>query len=282
MAKSQTASVSAHLSETDAFDPTLGQIPSEGSPAKVRIEKLHKTYATRSGRTVALQDVNLTIGRDEFIALVGPSGCGKSTLLRTMSALIRPSKGTVTIDGVPLTKPTNEIGMVFQDAVLLPWRSVLDNVLLPAEILRLDRNAARQRARDLINMVGLSGFEARYPGELSGGMQQRAAICRALIHNPTMLLMDEPFAALDAMTREELGLELLEIWAAEKKTIVFVTHNISEAILLSDRVVAMSPRPGRISEVMRVDLPRPRTLDMEFLPKFKSYSDRVRAVIGHA
>jgi NitT/TauT family transport system ATP-binding protein len=282
MAKSQTASVSAQVSETDAFDSTLGQMPSQGSPAKVRIEKLHKTYATNSGRTVALQDVNLTIGRDEFIALVGPSGCGKSTLLRIISALIRPSKGTVTIDGVPLTKPTNEIGMVFQDAVLLPWRSVLDNVLLPAEILRLNRNTARQRARDLINMVGLSGFEARYPGELSGGMQQRAAICRALIHNPTMLLMDEPFAALDALTREELGLELLEIWAAEKKTIVFVTHNINEAILLSDRVVAMSPRPGRISEIVRVDLPRPRTLDMEFLPKFKSYSDRVRAVIGHA
>jgi NitT/TauT family transport system ATP-binding protein len=282
MAKSQTASVSAQVSKTEPFDPTLGQTPSQGPPAKIRIHKLHKTYATSSGRTVALQDVNLTIGRDEFIALVGPSGCGKSTLLRTMSALIRPSKGTVTIDGIPLTKPTNEIGMVFQDAVLLPWRSVLDNVLLPAEIMRLDRNTARQRARDLINMVGLSGFEARYPGELSGGMQQRAAICRALIHNPTMLLMDEPFAALDALTREELGLELLEIWAAEKKTIVFVTHNISEAILLSDRVVAMSPRPGRISEIVRVELPRPRTLDMEFLPKFKSYSDRVRAVIGHA
>lgn len=282
MAKSQTASVSGQLSERDVFDPTPGQTPSQGPPAKVRIEKLHKTYATSSGRTVALQDVNLTIGRDEFIALVGPSGCGKSTLLRTISALIRPSKGTVLIDGVPLTKPTNEIGMVFQDAVLLPWRSVLDNVLLPAEILRLDRKTARQRARDLINMVGLSGFEARYPGELSGGMQQRAAICRALIHNPAMLLMDEPFAALDAMTREELGLELLEIWAAEKKTIVFVTHNISEAILLSDRVVAMSPRPGRISEIVRVDLPRPRTLAMQFLPRFKSYSDRVRAVIGHA
>jgi NitT/TauT family transport system ATP-binding protein len=152
-------------------------------------------------------------------------------------------------------------------------------VLLPAEILRLDLVKARARARDLLNMVGLSGFEARYPGELSGGMQQRAAICRALIHNPSMLLMDEPFAALDALTREELGLELLRIWAAEKKTIVFVTHNISEAILLADRVVAMSPRPGRISEIVSIDLPRPRTL--EFLPEFKSYSDRVRAVIGH-
>jgi NitT/TauT family transport system ATP-binding protein len=283
MAKSQTLSFSSQDPVTDAFDPPLDRTrSSQRLPDKVTIEKLHKTYLTTTGRTVALQDVNLTICKDEFIALVGPSGCGKSTLLRALSALIRPSKGRVMIDGVPLTKPSNEIGVVFQQAVLLPWRSVLENVLLPAEILRLDLRKARTRARDLLNMVGLSGFEARYPGELSGGMQQRAAICRALIHNPTMLLMDEPFAALDAMTREELGLELLRIWAAEKKTIVFVTHNINEAILLSDRVVAMSARPGRISEIVSVELPRPRTLDMEFLPKFKSYSDRVRATISHA
>ena len=248
---------------------------------KVAIANLHKTYLTSSGRTVALQDVNLSIAQDEFIALVGPSGCGKSTLLRAISALIKLSKGSIEIDGIPLRGPSNKIGIVFQQAVLLPWRNVLDNVLLPAEILRLDMDKARQRARDLLDMVGLTGFESRYPGELSGGMQQRAAICRALIHNPSMLLMDEPFAALDAFTREELGLELLRIWAAEKKTIVFVTHNISEAILLSDRVVAMSPRPGRISDVIHINLPRPRTLDMEFLPQFKSYSDRIRAVIGH-
>ena len=249
---------------------------------KVVIEKVHKTYLTSSGRTVALQDVNLTIGKDEFIALVGPSGCGKSTLLRTISALIKPSKGDIFIDGAPLSGPSNQVGIVFQHAVLLPWRTVLDNVLLPAEILRLDVVKSRTRAHDLLKMVGLSGFEARYPGELSGGMQQRAAICRALIHNPSMLLMDEPFAALDALTREELGLELLQIWAVEKKTIVFVTHNISEAILLADRVVAMSARPGRISEIVSVDLPRPRTIDMEFLPQFKTYSDRIRAVIGHS
>ncbi len=258
----------------------------EGRPArnadKVTIERLHKTYLTSSGRTVALQDVNLTIGSDEFVALVGPSGCGKSTLLRAISALMRPSRGTILIDGQPLTKPSPEIGMVFQQATLLPWRTILDNVLLPAEIMRLNMAKSRERARALLDMVGLSGFEARLPGELSGGMQQRAAICRALIHNPSMLLMDEPFAALDAMTREELGFELLRIWAAEKKTIVFVTHNINEAILLSDRVVAMSPRPGRISEIVHIDLPRPRTLDMEFLPAFKSYSDRIRAVIHHA
>jgi len=282
MGKSQTVSFSSRESLMEISDKFHHETKLSGRPAdKVVIEKLHKTYLTSSGRTVALQDVNLAIGKDEFIALVGPSGCGKSTLLRAISALIKPSKGTILIDGAPLSRPSNQVGIVFQQAVLLPWRTVFDNVLLPAEILRLDLVKARARARDLLNMVGLSGFEARYPGELSGGMQQRAAICRALIHNPSMLLMDEPFAALDALTREELGLELLRIWAAEKKTIVFVTHNISEAILLADRVVAMSPRPGRISEIVSIDLPRPRTLDMEFLPEFKSYSDRVRAVIGH-
>lgn len=265
----------------DVPDARSGKGSTEKPVDKVVIEGLHKTYRTSSGRTAALQDVNLTIGKDEFVALVGPSGCGKSTLLRAISALIKPSRGVISIDGVRLSRPSNQIGIVFQQAVLLPWRSVLDNVLLPAEILRLDMDKARRRARDLLSTVGLSGFERRYPGELSGGMQQRAAICRALIHNPSMLLMDEPFAALDAMTREELGFELLRIWAAEKKTIVFVTHNISEAILLADRVVAMSPRPGRISDVISVDLPRPRTLQMEFLPQFKSYSDRVRAVIDH-
>jgi NitT/TauT family transport system ATP-binding protein len=283
MGKSQTMTFSSReplVKDSDKF--LHNKRVSERPADKVVIEKLHKTYLTSSGRTVALQDVSLTIGKDEFIALVGPSGCGKSTLLRAISALIKPSKGKILIDGIPLSRPSNQVGIVFQQAVLLPWRTVLDNVLLPAEILRINLVKARARARDLLNMVGLSGFEARYPGELSGGMQQRAAICRALIHNPSMLLMDEPFAALDALTREELGLELLRIWAAERKTIVFVTHNISEAILLADRVVAMSPRPGRISEIISVDLPRPRTLDMEFLPEFKSYSDRVRAVIGHS
>lgn len=248
---------------------------------KIKIQGLHKTYLTRTGRTVALQDVDLTIGADEFIALVGPSGCGKSTLLRLVSALIKPSKGKILIDGVALSGPSKDVGIVFQQAVLLPWRNVIDNVLLPAEILGLDMKKARERAHQLLELVGLAGFEKRSPHELSGGMQQRAAICRGLIHNPSVLLMDEPFAALDALTREELGFELLRIWAVEKKTIIFVTHNISEAILLSDRVVAMSPRPGRISEIIEIELPRPRTIDMEFTQQFKSYSDRVRAVISH-
>ncbi len=249
---------------------------------KIRIENLHKTCLAKSGRTVALQNVNLAIGDDEFIALVGPSGCGKSTLLRIVSALIKPSRGKIEINGATPTGPSRDVGIVFQQAVLLPWRSVLDNVLLPAEILKLDKEKSRERAVQLLKMVGLEGFENRQPHELSGGMQQRAAICRALVHSPSVLLMDEPFAALDAMTREELGFELLRIWAIEKKTIIFVTHNIPEAILLADRVVAMSPRPGRISDIVSVELPRPRTLDMEFSPQFKAYSDRIRAVIGHS
>jgi NitT/TauT family transport system ATP-binding protein len=170
---------------------------------------------------------------------------------------------------------------VFQEAVLLEWRNVVDNVLLPAEILGLDRQKARARAMHLLDLVGLAGFEMRAPRELSGGMQQRVSICRALIHNPSVLLMDEPFAALDAMTREELGFELMRIWDTDKKTVVFVTHNISEAIRLADRVVAMTPRPGRIAQVLDIELPRPRTIDMEFTPKFKSYSDQIREVIYH-
>ncbi|WP_245430921.1 ABC transporter ATP-binding protein [Rhodoplanes roseus] len=246
---------------------------------KIQIFDLYKTYATRTGRTTALQKVDLDIRENEFIALVGPSGCGKSTLLKLITALIKPSRGKILLGGTLLDKPSREVGIVFQQPVLMPWRGVLDNVLLPAEILGLDMTEAKARARELLELVGLGGFEDRYPGELSGGMQQRAAICRGLVHNPSVLLMDEPFAALDAMTREDLGFELLRIWERHRKTVVFVTHNISEAILLSDRVVAMSPRPGRIEKVIDIVLPRPRTLDMQFSPEFKAHSDEIRALI---
>src|SRR5262245_32269091 len=249
--------------------------------SKIQVSGLCKTYTTKTGRVTALEDVNLTIGANEFVTLVGPSGCGKSTLLKLVAALIRPSRGQLLFDGSPVLRPTSDVGIVFQEAVLLEWRNVLDNVLLPAEILGLDRAKARARALHLLELVGLKGFEMQAPRELSGGMQQRASICRALIHNPSVLLMDEPFAALDAITREELGFELMRIWETDKKTVVFVTHNISEAIRLADRVVAMSPRPGRIAKIINVELPRPRTLDMEFTPQFKSYSDQIRAVIFH-
>jgi NitT/TauT family transport system ATP-binding protein len=249
--------------------------------SKIHIEGLQKTYTSRHGPVAALKDVSLSIRQNEFVTLVGPSGCGKSTLLKLIGALIRPSRGTLLFDGAPLLHPTRDVGIVFQEAVLLEWRTVLDNVLLPTEILGLDKVKSRSRAMNLINLVGLAGFERRFPRELSGGMQQRVSLCRALIHNPSVLLMDEPFAALDAMTREELGFELMRIWDTDKKTVVFVTHNINEAILLADRVVAMTPRPGRIARIIDIELSRPRTIDMEFTEIFKSYSDQIREVIYH-
>ena len=247
--------------------------------SKIHIEGLYKTYSSSHRPVTALKDVSLSIKQNEFVTLVGPSGCGKSTLLKLIGALIRPSRGTLLLDGAPLLRPSRDVGIVFQEAVLLEWRSVLDNVLLPTEILGLDKVKSRNRAIELINLVGLAGFEKRFPRELSGGMQQRVSLCRALIHNPSVLLMDEPFAALDAMTREELGFELMRIWDTDKKTVIFVTHNITEAILLADRVVAMTPRPGRIARVVDINLTRPRSIDMEFTQKFKSYSDEIREVI---
>ena len=246
---------------------------------KIRVDGLFKTYSSKSGRIAALENIDLSIADNEFVTLVGPSGCGKSTLLKIIGGLVRPSRGALYFGGELRHQPSREVGIVFQEAVLLQWRNVLDNVLLPVEILGLDRKKASERAMALLELVGLGGFETRFPRELSGGMQQRVSICRALIHNPSVLLMDEPFAALDAMTREELGLELLRIWNNDKKTVIFVTHNIAEAILLADRVVAMSPRPGRIAKVVKIDLPRPRVLDMEFTAEFKSYSDEIREVI---
>jgi NitT/TauT family transport system ATP-binding protein len=251
-----------------------------GTPPAFAIEAVSKVYPTRSGEDVlALADVTLTIADNEFVTLVGPSGCGKTTLLKLLSGLVPITGGTIRMDGRPLAGPSPQIGLVFQSAVLMPWRSVLDNILLPVEILRLDRRAYTARALALLELVGLKGAERRYHRELSGGMQQRVSICRALVTNPRVLLMDEPFAALDAMTRETLSFELLRIWEAHRKTVVFVTHSIPEAVLLADRVVVMSPRPGRVAEVLPVALPRPRTNDMLFSPAFKACSDRIRALI---
>jgi NitT/TauT family transport system ATP-binding protein len=194
------------------------------------------------------------------VTLVGRSGCGKSTLLRILAGLIPASSGSVTIAGRRVSGPRRDVSLVFQRSALMPWRNVIENVLLPVEILRLSKREYRPVAADLLALVGLQGFERRRPYELSGGMQQRVALCRALIQDPKVLLMDEPFAALDALTREELSLELQRIWSERQKTIVFVTHSIQEAVLLADRVIAMSPRPGQIVRTIEVDLPRPRSL----------------------
>ena len=245
----------------------------------MRVDGVGKTYTTRDRKhIVALSPTELTVQPGEFLSIVGPSGCGKTTLLNLMAGLITPTSGRILTDGTGDGPPL--IGFVFQRPVLLPWRRLLENVLLPMEVLRLGpRELYLARARELLDMVGLSGFERAYPAELSGGMQQRAAIARSLVYDSPLLLMDEPFAALDAMTREELNLELLRIWKMTGRTIVFVTHNIPEAVLLGDRVVVMTPRPGKVREIVTVDLPRPRSLSLMGDPRFGAITDHIRGML---
>jgi NitT/TauT family transport system ATP-binding protein len=230
--------------------------------ARIEIDGVSQlfTVGRRADPVRALDDFSLRIDANEFVTLVGRSGCGKSTLLRIVAGLLRPTAGIVRVDGVAVTAPRRDVSFMFQRPALLPWRSVIDNVLLPVEIHRLDKREYARRAHDLLELVGLTGFASRPPWELSGGMQQRVALCRALVADPSILLMDEPFAALDALTREDLSLELQRIWNDHRKTILFVTHSIEEAVLLADRVVVMTPRPGRIAKIVPVDLPRPRSL----------------------
>ena len=234
------------------------------APAFIALDRVGMTYEAASGPVEALRDISFAVERGELVALVGPSGCGKSTLLRIIAGLRPATAGSVFVAGRTVTRPIAEVGMVFQAPVLLRWRSVLDNVLLPAELAGLDSRQYRERAGQLLRLVGLAGFEDKLPRELSGGMQQRASLCRALLLDPPLLLMDEPFGALDAMTRDEMNLELLRVWgegaARDRKTIVFVTHSIPEAVFLADRVVVMTPRPGRVARVCPVGLPRPRTV----------------------
>jgi len=241
------------------------------------VSDLEKTYTTK-GRTLvkALGGISVEVGHGEFVTIVGQSGCGKTTLLKILAGLLARSAGTVTLRGEPVNGPRRDIGIVFQDPVLLPWRTVLDNVMLPIEVLRLDRAQYGTRAMELIRLVGLETFEDKYPHELSGGMRQRVALARALVHDPSLLLMDEPFGALDAMTREFMNLELLRIWQEARKTVVFITHSIPEAVFLADRVIVMSARPGRITEIVKVDLPRPRDLDMMASDDFGVYTRKIR------
>ena len=249
--------------------------------AQVRIDAVSRYFDASDGdRMIALDAVSLDIRANEFIALVGPSGCGKSTLLRILAGLIKPSAGSVSVNGEKLGAPRERTGMVFQAATLLPWTNVLDNILFPVRVTGQPVTPELQaRAEALIQVAGLQGFEKRWPRELSGGMQQRVAICCALLNDPDLLLMDEPFGALDALTREEMTLELLRIWAVRPKTVVFVTHSISEAVLLADRVVVMSARPGRIADVIDITLPRPRAFNMSALPAFTEASERIREQI---
>ena len=246
----------------------------------ISLNRVTRIFNSRDGDQVtALQDVSLEIGRNEFITLVGPSGCGKSTLLRIVAGLILPTAGRASIGGAAITEPRSETGIVFQAPTLLPWASVLDNVLFPLRMMHRIDSSSTDKAMALLKLVGLAGFESKSPRELSGGMQQRVAICRALVHDPDILLMDEPFGALDALTREEMTMELLRIWSERPKTVLFVTHSITEAVVLADRVVVMSPRPGRIQEIIEIGLPRPRSFETEATPEFHEASQHIRQLI---
>jgi NitT/TauT family transport system ATP-binding protein len=246
----------------------------------ISLDRVTHVFNSRDGdRVVALEDVSLSIARNEFVTLVGPSGCGKSTLLRIVAGLILPTAGTAAIGGVPIGEPRSETGIVFQAPTLLPWANVMDNVLFPLRMMHKMDSGSADKAAALIKLVGLVGFERKSPRELSGGMQQRVAICRALVHEPDILLMDEPFGALDALTREEMTLELLRIWGERPKTVLFVTHSITEAVVLADRVVVMSPRPGRIAEIIEVKSPRPRSFHVEGDSEFHDASRRIRDLI---
>ena len=243
----------------------------------ISVQHLSKVYATRDGGVAALERISFSIDEGEFVAVVGPSGCGKSTLLKILAGLLSSTDGSASLRGTRIQGPRRDIGVVFQAPVLFPWRTVLDNVLLPIDVQGQGRERYLPAARDLLTLVGLRDFERRYPWELSGGMQQRVAITRALIHDPAMLLMDEPFGALDAMTREHMNLELQRIWLEKKKTVLFITHSIPEAVFLGDRVLVMTPRPGRILEDVAVDLPRPRSLEVMNTPEFGRYARAIRA-----
>jgi NitT/TauT family transport system ATP-binding protein len=234
----------------------------------VDLQGVSREYVSRTGPVLAVYDMSMQVRECEFVAILGPSGCGKSTLLKTIAGLLPPSRGRVLVDGQSVTRPLDRLGMVFQSPVLLRWRTVIGNVLFPADALGQRDEAIRERALGLLKLVGLEGFEQRYPHELSGGMAQRVSLARALLLDPRLLLMDEPFGALDALTRDEMGFELLRIWQERPKTVLFVTHSISESVLLADRVVLMTPRPGRLALDVKIDLPRPRNARMRTLPRF--------------
>jgi NitT/TauT family transport system ATP-binding protein len=243
-------------------------------------DHVSRTFVTAAQEQVqALADVSLEVGQGEFVTVLGPSGCGKTTLLRILGGLIPPTSGRVFLDGRPVTSPSRSIGMVFQAPVLLPWRNVLENILVPIEVQHGDRRKHRPIAEGLIRLVGLQGFERTYPFELSGGMQQRVSICRALVHDPAVLMLDEPFGALDALTRESMNIELQRIWLESHKTVVLITHSVPEAVFLSDRVLVMSPRPGRILASVEVEAERPRTVDFMGTPEFAALTDRIRGYI---
>ncbi len=266
--------------EFEGNDAAVGQGSGRERESNLLLDNVTLIYEDADGGGVrALEEIDIDVRENEFLVIVGPSGCGKSTLLKLMVGLLRPSAGNVLHRGSPVVNTLQDVGMVYQDPLLLPWRSVLDNILLPVEILRWDRKTYLPIAEEIIETVGLTGFADKTPRQLSGGMQQRVALCRALITDPSLLLMDEPFAALDALTRDEMARELARLWEQRRKTVVFVTHSIAEAVLLGDRVIVMSPRPGRIERDIRIDLPRPRADGAKLGQAFEDYVEDIRGTI---
>jgi NitT/TauT family transport system ATP-binding protein len=241
----------------------------------IRFEHVTKFYGEGDKRVHVVDDVSFTARRGEFIAILGPSGCGKSTMMMLTSGLIPLSSGVIEIDGTRITRPYTDLGIVFQQDLLMDWRRVLGNILVQAEFRGLRAKDFEKRARELLNLVGLAGCEDKYPFELSGGMRQRVAICRALLHDPSLLLMDEPFGALDALTRDQMNLDLQRIWYDDQKTVLFVTHSIPEAVFLGDRVLVMAPAPTKIREAIEINLPRPRSLEVRESPQFAAYIHRI-------
>ena len=244
------------------------------------VENLSATFSNKSGKLTALKDINFSVDVQEFVCILGPSGSGKSTLLRILGGMLAPSSGSVALGGQPLQGPHPKVGIVFQDPNLMPWRTVIQNVLLPLELQDFPRDETVTQAESILNLVGLTGFEDYLPRDLSGGMAQRVAIARSLIHDPDVLLLDEPFGALDALTRERMGEELSRIWQARRKTVVMVTHAIDEAIFLADRIMVLSSQPGRLVLDITVELIRPRAEAIRYSQKFGRLAQELRAAIG--
>jgi NitT/TauT family transport system ATP-binding protein len=265
----------ADLALSTGAEPLAPPPAASSEPPYLELRNLTKVYATDDGPVRALDQVSVVQRQGEFLSILGPSGCGKSTLLMIAAGLLPGSDGLVAVRGQRVAAPRTDVGIVFQSPVLLEWRTALGNVMLQAEARNLDRKAAERRARELLAAVGLSGFEHKYPDELSGGMRQRVSICRALIHNPPQLLMDEPFGALDALTRDQLGLDVQRLWNETRMTVLFITHSVAEAVFLSDRVIVMTPRPGQIDRIIDIGLPRPRTLAMRESPEFNGYNRQI-------
>jgi len=246
----------------------------------IGIDDVNLIYASKNSSVHALDSISVAANQGEFVALVGPSGCGKSTLLKLVAGLIPPSSGSIRVNGKPIHGPTPSVGVVFQSPLLMAWRSVIRNILLQIEIRGMPVDRYRNTASELIRLVGLEGFENALPHELSGGMQQRVGLCRALVHDPDLLLMDEPFGALDALTREQMNAELQRIWMERRKTVLFITHSITEAVFLADRVLVMTPRPGRVNGEIHVALPRPRTVASMETQEFARLTHEVRRYLN--